>query len=527
MLSDIFLAGLAVGCLAGIGVLWRSRRSGLDRCLASVCAFAAVLIPFLFLQAVLSGPANRWNTIRLTPTLSLLKGYPLYHGARSGPVTGHIYGPLAAVAYLPAVYAPRPRGMVEVGVALSLLFYFAPMAWLCHRRPAGEAPAGRLAGLAAFVLFVLLTFQTPGLRYVASSIHADSPALGLAGAACAVLYAYPRHGLPSLLGSALLAVLSIWSKQVMILVPIALLFWVLGSAGFRTCLRYLACLLVTGLVTTGLVLATCNAEDLFFNVVTVPTSHPWYHHDSPVILAALVDLGKEGFVLWVIVAFGALYPLATGAGIPRNLADWLTRNRWSVFVAVGLAEVPLSLLGGVKQGGMMNAWSHSLYFILAAVCLMFSESMGRLATDHVRAGLTLLCLLLPAASASLQALDLVERYAHLDQPRSDESEAVMAFLNNHPGEAYFPWNPLEHLLVDGSLYHFHYGVYDRKIAGFIVRKEHFREHIPPDCRLVCLPVRDLPPNWFLDNLKDFSRPEDVPELPDFVCFARDKRDSKQ
>ena len=53
------------------------------------------------------------------------------------------------------------------------------------------------------------------------------------------------------------------------------------------------------------------------------------------------------------------------------------------------------------------------------------------------------------------------------------------YLRKHREEVYFPWDPLVHLAVEGKPYHFEYGVFDRDLAGFPVRDDHFLRHIPP------------------------------------------------
>ena len=45
-------------------------------------------------------------------------------------MTGWIYPPLATLAYLPATLIPDPTGAVLAGRCLSLVYFFAPAAWL-------------------------------------------------------------------------------------------------------------------------------------------------------------------------------------------------------------------------------------------------------------------------------------------------------------------------------------------------------------------------------------------------------------
>jgi len=71
-----------------------------------------------------------WSAARLAPAMSLWHGYALYSAPGSGPVTGWIYPPLATLAYLPATLIPDPTSAVLAGRCLSLVYFFAPAAWL-------------------------------------------------------------------------------------------------------------------------------------------------------------------------------------------------------------------------------------------------------------------------------------------------------------------------------------------------------------------------------------------------------------
>jgi hypothetical protein len=98
---------------------------------------------------------------------------------------------------------------------------------------------------------------------------------------------------------------------------------------------------------------------------------------------------------------------------------------------------------------------------------------------------------------------------------------VMSFIREHRGEVYFPWNPLEHLLVEGKYYHFDYGLYDRELAGFAVSPEHFRSCTPQTPRLVCFP-ENANFQYALKYLTGYSQASDVKELPGFFCYRREE-----
>jgi hypothetical protein len=548
----LYGAGLLLGLWLSVRRLARLRgQPVLDRWIGAALPLCLVVCAAFGVQALLDGPYRHWNAIRITPALSLFSGYTLYYRPDSGPVTGNIYTPLASLVYLPAAAASSPTGVIAVGTVISLLLYFAPVVWLYARLAAVPVrcwpivgricnPSGRMDGLQirpttgnagadpltrqaewlTLALFPLLTYNLEkSLRYSAAFIHADAPALGMAAAAAAVLYVDPRHRWRSLFPSALLAVLAVWSKQVMAPLLLALPLWLLAAAGLRAGLRYGLALLLAGAAVLGVSLTLLDPANLFFNVVTIPGRHPWEGLFPNNLAWVALEFQNQAFVLALLLGFGALYPLAVRSGSWPGLSRWLTQNRWSLFLVVALLVLPTSLIGRMKVGGDLNALSFSLYFLLLAVCLMLREGVGSPAAAPVQAGFRLLAVVAVTGCGLLAIQTQGQRFLAMAASRPNTPELVVAYLKDHPGEAYFPWNPLGHLLAEGRYYHFEYGLFDRQIAGFPVREDHFRQAIPSRLRLVCVP-RDFDCACALSHLKDFSRRVEVPELPGFVCYAR-------
>ncbi|HSH93445.1 MAG TPA: hypothetical protein VK968_04815, partial [Roseimicrobium sp.] len=157
----------------------------------------------------LSTPHFFWNAVRLVPSFSLLAGYDLYYAPDAGPVSGHIYGPIGALAYLPAAITHSPAAAIRIGSLLSTIFYFLPAVWAVHRCwKSGRAT--RSASLTGILLFGGLTLELDSLRYVAINIHVDSVALGFAMCALVLVPSNIREvHWQDMLPAALCAVLSI------------------------------------------------------------------------------------------------------------------------------------------------------------------------------------------------------------------------------------------------------------------------------------------------------------------------------
>src|SRR5215471_10806466 len=95
-------------CLAGLAAVayrWRATIriwSWEERLGGCVVAAAALSLVLLAVHGVLGMVGMNWNAARLAPTFALVRGYRLYYPAESGPILDHVYGPVSALAFLPA-----------------------------------------------------------------------------------------------------------------------------------------------------------------------------------------------------------------------------------------------------------------------------------------------------------------------------------------------------------------------------------------------------------------------------------------
>ncbi len=506
---------LILAVLCGIWIFRRERTSRqTDRLIVASIPVLFVLVATCFVQPLLDAPYRSvWNPVRLTPTFGLCAGHPLYHVATDGPVSGHIYGPLAALAYVPVVLATTATQALYLGTLLSLIIYFAPVVWLAFAARNSSSDRGTvLAGLVALALFPILTFVRPqSLGYVASLVHADGPAVALGGAAAAVLYVHHENRWWSLMLSAVFAVLAVWSKQVMAPLLLGLPFWLWWSAGTRTAVHYLACVTAAGFGATAVFVAMNDVHAMCFNLVVIPSRHPaditkWGPFPGS-LLHVVFEWLTFGWVMLLVLVVGYVID------ITRHGAAQLGKQQWTVFLVGAIVLLPTSLLGRLKVGGSENALSFTLYFLLLAMCLMLYE--------RAIAGYRWLVIAPVLGCAIFLFRAQQERFALLAAPQVNVNEMVHDYLRAHPGEAYFPWNPLGHFMAEGRVYHFDYGVFDRELAGFPLESEHIRRHMPANPRLICFdPKANM--RYIMKYLPEYSRRVNVPELPGFDCFEREQ-----
>ena len=105
-------------------------------------------------------------------------------------------------------------------------------------------------------------------------------------------------------------------------------------------------------------------------------------------------------------------------------------------------------------------------------------------------------------------------------PLDNPQEQAYDFALRHPGEAYFPWQPLSTLLAEGRLDHFNFQVHARTAAGYPLSQEHFEAYIPPDLQFVFFrpKARDYS---VLQYLLEFKHRTTHPEMPGWEVFVRD------
>lgn len=513
MTPTLLAVALSGAHVAWLAWRWRGRagRWSAPRALAaSVLVVAVVTFWLLAVDSVSGMLAFDWNAARLVPTFSLGYGYDLYYPATEGPIHSLLYGPLAALAFLPATVFRTPNAAVLAGGVLHVAFVLGAMwafVWrVGGRGPDGasdQAPAAVAAALGACLLLVRWESTTQHL----TMLHADGPALALGLLACAALVTRGA-GPPSrraLWASAAAVVLSCWSKQISAPLPIGLAlaaWWMYGRA---VAIRYVAMLAVVGVVVSA-AFVLWFGEPMLFNILRIPSRHPWAEPGLLGLAHAVQRVVGGGvWELLVLVAIALAVEVATPRGTQRGEAP-----AWLPPLLAAVALVPTGALGANKLGGMLNAF-FSVYFLVAAVAALLLSAGRRAAA--ARAGVFAFCLLGVVAAWHSGRCATWARPPQWD----NHTSLAYAFASRHPGAAYFPWQPLATLLAEGRLDHFEYGVFDRGLAGFPPSPEHLRAGVPPDARWI---ATTHGAHLTFKLFGEYSEPAQLPELPGFDVRAR-------
>jgi hypothetical protein len=445
-----------------------------------------------------------WNAARLIPAFNLARGLPVYSGPENGPVNGMIYGPMMAIAYLPAAFARSPISAILLGQLLSVIFFFLPVFYLCLY-PREKGLRYFLFAAYPFFCFCVFSFIFPPLRYVAFRIHADAPALGFSALACAFLWQRKyKDNILSLPLSALFAVLAVWTKQSAFPILLALPAYLFIKDGFRCLKRYVLCLGFSGAAVSSVFLFTFGPRNLFFNMFIVPARCPWKKGD-------LFDLLMLALYCLLPAAIAAFYFLRR---------KFVSHHHWSMLAIVGIFMVPVAVLGYLKIGGDVNALSFCFYFFAAAAVLALRQHIQAKVSGYLAVGIVALFVLFNFTRMP----GIFKKIPFWLQAGSRQT--AYEYAKRHPGEVWFPWDPLTSLMAEGKSYHFIYGLYDRSLSGFPLSQEHFLRHMPSNIRIVADPWDDLSYRYVSLLLPEFSQRVEMKEFPGWFIYTRGQLPNK-
>ena len=520
-----FLASLVFG-------IWLFKRlykwNYLDRFMAAWMPITVVIFLELSLRELLAQPSWPINAGRLTPTFALIHGYQLYYSSDTGPILSSIYGPITALSYLPSTLANSPTIAIILASLVSIFFFFIPILWL-HIGKRTQSPQQLLLAIYVFIGFCFYTLNSPSLSYSAFRIHADAISLGFSAFACVVLYyRKQKDSIFPLLLSATLAILAIWSKQVALPVVVALPIYIFLADGYRCFKRYVLCIFAVGIIFLVIFASIFNPQILFFNLFTLPGSHPWTSDNKLVALfGSNRKLMQEYLLSVTIIIFCVLsqFLFTDFKVLDRSkLQEWINNNRWIMLAIVGILMIPASAAGNVKVGGDINAFSFTLYFFAASASLGLVKLANSLLPSQIksfsRATKLIVTISIVIFIFSEFPPPFPTIYRQLQNLNNNSSQIAYEYAKKYPGQAFFPMQPLSTLMAEGKLYHFAHGLFDRQHADVLVTDEHFKAYIPANIKLVAYPGSGKKDEATEPFITKFSQKIKVDELPGLTVYVR-------
>jgi hypothetical protein len=504
----------------------------LERCAGRVAVVTALWLLGLSLALAVTAVLIPFNDTRLASTLGLTRGYPLYSIGGSGPALDYLYGPVAALVYLPVTICTRPDTAIRLGSLLSRVYALSPLfllAWLfrrSERNPRGCPlfPHGVLIALAA----VALCTADEALLQSTCNITADVPALGAAGLACCGLIASQIGGglrsEPStqvLVACGLLLALSITSKLVTIpllpgLVLLGFFFW-----GTRAAAKLLlaTCLFIALIL--GAAMARWGREAVMLQMWVVPSSHQLAESgmtfSSLPLLAGVKLIATKSIRLfraepWMLWIWLTLIMLGVEGEDSQGGAGGILRRRGPEFLLIvaAFAVLPTATLAIIKVGGSINNYSFFRYFLMMSMEVATLRLTGQ-ADASLSRTLLISSMAFALTFTAVATLNQKGRIWPVGPICSNPTGAAYDYMMAHNDDVYFSYLPSAHLLAQGKLYHFSYGLTDLKLAGRALTFDQFLSFVPKSAKYLAEPP--ISKDASRDYLTAATKPELRPGLP--------------
>jgi hypothetical protein len=453
---------------------------------------------------------SAWTSFRLGFSAQLVAGIDLYPALGTGPVIGDIYGPFAAVFYLPALLAPTPTLQVLAAQLYTVAWVGGLLTLACVLR----VRHGAVSAACVAVLGLAAMLALPGLCHCLTQIHADAPCVVLGVLSCLVWRDATRFEAKRSAASALLWALAVLSKQqaLFVLVAQCLLLWRWFGLRFAALHAVLASsALVLGFYVLAFAFGS-QPSAIWFNAITVPASHPLQFAREWLALSRFVALVPPLLAFWC-----ATWCMCRASSVARRDVQML--------VGASLALVPVALLSGMKEGGYLNNY-HAQYYAVFATCLAAVDALSRSGAAGVSkhrivlAGVTLASVLLVPSDLEDELPGFKDVLLHLE---ASPHERASAYLREH-SDAYFPWHTLENAQQLGLAYHSFDGLRTMKLAGRELSPAAFAKFAPKSPRYIVMPKegRGIPPT--LKMIKRYYRGYHTvnppAELEGFTVYSR-------
>ena len=502
-LNDLIAVGMI--CL-GIWLFIKFRKGTiLERLIITLLPLSVLVVLQTFLKRIFDlGIHYEWNYARLATTFAIKYGYQLYYLPGQGPIFSNQKGPFGYLVYLPATISNSPVLSIIISLIISILFFFLPIGWLFSKNGSNDLTVNLLS-FAGFLWFCLLAAASPGLKESAFITHVDAPALGLGALACGVLYQRKTksHTLV-FVSSAVLAIFSVWAKQVMFPIVLALPIYVWLAKGRRAFISYCLCLTIVGLSISMIVLIIFNPKALFFQMFTHLSQVPWTGIEMnqnlfSTSLKVLYELLKNSLIAIIILGLYLIFQLLDwrnkirfrGLIGCRSIQEFCQKNPWILPILVAIFMTPSSILAKIKYGGDINSFSFTIYFLLAGALLALVQS--NLALKYLSQERAITCL--PQGATIFLLLYFIYTSEPFNMKKSLKNintimqqklpvQIAYDYAKKHPNTVYFPRLPIVTLMSEGKMYHFEYTVYERKLSGFPVSEQHFQAYIPDNLQQV-------------------------------------------
>lgn len=440
--------------------------------LARLLLVAAGLLAAAFLWSTFcTAPLVIWNPPRLAPTFAIAYGLDPYADGNSAQQLGMMYMPMFALWNLPATLAPNLTLAFAIEWLLNLIAVFVPC-WVLFR---WIWPQRRLAwaGLLAMLL-VRLSNESAASAFL--FLHLDALCIGFVlVAATAMLHAVETGSARACAIAGVFAAASVWTKQLAVAAPIALVTWSLWRRRPAVARRFLAWCVGAGLGFGAIFCLWFGPEKLYFSACLLPSRLP--REINPVSLRELGLTFLQTHGLWC-----ALW-LALGPFLWRRRRqtgqDSRGANAGALMLWLALWHLPLGIMAQFIPGGGLN----SLYTLDFASVVLAGGAVECWREAPLAGAPRRWPRPLMGSLALVAAIFALTRFQTIWRPSRFQDELVST-ARAHRGRIYFPFNPLVTLFTEKRILPFDDAVSDLSFAGLLPPVQRFHEAIPADAEIV-------------------------------------------
>ena len=527
-MTIFFGALLLLAVLSGLLLVFRFRNlDPIDRLIVAVLPALGALICIALFVIVRTQPLDLWSDVRLARTFAIYHGFKLYPGVdTSGPILGTLHTPVSHLLFAPAILAPSATTAIYIACLVAVILVLLPLFWLfCF--PAFVRPwkmPSALFALSACGLLILTGGGSGVAKFMV--VHTDAAAVGFAVFAAGLLCS-TRAPLSwrRLLLSSVGATFSLGAKQTMAPLLVALCLFILLAEGLRATVRYVVCLIGSGLAFTAFCFVLFHpARDFLFNTVMLATHRP-HRGESSVVLAQVVKDSLYAVLPCALCIAGFVVLWLFRDGAAKGVRGLFAEHRWLVFPLISVLLTPTYIKARMTVGGAENHTAIFSFFIFVGIGLALDRFMSQDSLpSHSFAAKMLTGLIIAYSIPGL----LEEIHVATGRLKSEPNyEAVVEHYERQPHEiTYFPDAPLATFYSEKRFYHADTMLVDREDGGMPVSAAQFVSAIPANTQRVVVPESLRMSHVLQDYLAGWT-PGTDPDLPKMVVYERPMAASAQ
>ncbi|NEQ77600.1 MAG: hypothetical protein F6K23_34055 [Okeania sp. SIO2C9] len=513
--------------------------------IAAWLSFGCLFLTFIvsLIEKIIKFPVDDWDHNRLVPIFAFKLGYKYINAYDTGPVLSWAYGPISPIFFFPSTLTNSPTTATMIGGIINILILFLPFLVVATFYI-------RKSRLMFFygLQFLLITFfyvvNNQALEYTAFDIHVDSPSLSLGAISCLLIYFSfitqdDQKNLYLISFAGVTTVLAIWAKHNLILLPLAIITYLIITGKFKIFKLYLISLIGSGIFFSLIIIAIFSHEYLFFSMVESMAKQPNVLKNFNLSVAKLSSVNRTLLrasleLLTMIWPFALIIlshvVITVKKGKYSNLNTWLIYNPYSLFFITFFYMIPLAIASRIKWGGNINSLSIAIYFMVLAAFIMFIEVVyknqanGIKRVINIQKILTIIVVFAIFCSQINYLKSSPKRInTALNNLQNNNLEVSFQYMLKNPNQVYFPDYPLSSAMAERKIYHSIKGLNDREAGRLRLTAQHFQQYIPSKMKYIAF--ADPENKWQKERIEimksylpQYSQKITIKDLPGWLVY---------